>query len=83
MNPDASRPLTPCVKICVIDEESGLCIGCGRSVEEIALWRDLDDDDRRAVMKKLPDRLATARAGSQRLARTAREAQLRTQGKWR
>lgn len=83
MNPDAGRPTTPCVRICVVDEESGLCIGCGRSVEEIALWIDLTDDDRRAVMKKLPERLTRARAGSQRPARTAREAQPRTEGKWR
>ncbi|MEM9590798.1 MAG: DUF1289 domain-containing protein, partial [Pseudomonadota bacterium] len=29
---------TPCVNICMLDETSGLCIGCGRSGEEIADW---------------------------------------------
>ena len=34
---------TPCVKICVVDPVSALCIGCGRSVEEIAGWTGLSE----------------------------------------
>ena len=30
---------TPCVKICVVDPVLALCVGCGRSVAEIAAWR--------------------------------------------
>ena len=30
---------SPCVKICVIDPLSALCIGCGRTGDEIARWR--------------------------------------------
>ncbi len=29
---------TPCVKICVVDPETGFCIGCGRTRGEIAGW---------------------------------------------
>ena len=32
---------TPCVKICVVDPETGYCIGCGRTREEIAGWLKL------------------------------------------
>ena len=54
---------TPCVNICVIDALSALCVGCGRSVEEIAGWRDMSETRRRAVMAKLEDRMRVARSG--------------------
>lgn len=41
-----------------MDEPSGLCAGCGRTLDEIALWSVLDDDDKRAVWALLPERLA-------------------------
>jgi predicted Fe-S protein YdhL (DUF1289 family) len=39
-------------------ERSGHCVGCGRTLDEIALWTVLDDDDKRAVWALLPVRLA-------------------------
>jgi predicted Fe-S protein YdhL (DUF1289 family) len=39
-------------------EPTGLCIGCGRTLDEIVLWSVLDDDDKRAVWALLPARLA-------------------------
>jgi uncharacterized protein len=39
-------------------EPSGHCTGCGRTLDEIALWSVLDDDDKRAVWALLPARLA-------------------------
>ena len=32
---------TPCVNICLLDSETGICAGCGRSIEEIARWAAL------------------------------------------
>ena len=49
---------SPCVKTCTIDTVSGLCTGCGRTLDEIALWSVLDDDDKRTVWALLPERLA-------------------------
>ena len=49
---------TPCIKICVIDPESGLCIGCGRTRPEIGGWSTLLPAARRDVMATLPERLA-------------------------
>ena len=49
---------SPCKNICQMHEPSGHCIGCGRTLDEIALWSVLDDDDKRAVWALLPDRLA-------------------------
>ena len=43
--------ITPCVSICKILE--GKCVGCGRTLEEIAKWRSYSDEERLEVMKKL------------------------------
>lgn len=51
------RILSPCVKVCVIDGPSGLCAGCGRSLNEIGRWLSYSDAERRAIMKALPARL--------------------------
>jgi predicted Fe-S protein YdhL (DUF1289 family) len=50
---------TPCVKICVLEPETGFCIGCGRTRDEIAQWISLGAAERRAVMAELADRMAT------------------------
>ncbi|SON56035.1 putative Fe-S protein [Hartmannibacter diazotrophicus] len=47
---------SPCVKICVIDETSGLCRGCLRTLDEIARWGALTESERQTVMRSLPDR---------------------------
>ncbi len=49
---------SPCKNICRMHEPSGHCLGCGRTLDEIALWSVLDDDDKRAVWALLPQRLA-------------------------
>jgi uncharacterized protein len=48
---------TPCVKVCTYDPGTGLCLGCGRTLEEIAAWFSMSDGERRAVMENLPQRL--------------------------
>jgi len=50
---------TPCVKICVIDPETDLCIGCARTRIEIGDWIGLSDAGRDAVMALLPERMET------------------------
>ena len=50
---------TPCVKICVVDPETGFCIGCGRTRNEIGAWLGMNAETRRAVMAELPERVAT------------------------
>jgi uncharacterized protein len=65
MNPPAPIE-TPCVKVCVIEPDSGLCIGCGRSRLEIGKWLGLTAAERRAVMGTLPERLATLTVNKRR-----------------
>jgi len=56
------RPIrTPCVKVCVMDDESGLCLGCRRTIAEIGGWARLTEAEREAVMAELPAREARIR----------------------
>jgi uncharacterized protein len=66
MDAAAPDPSTPCVKICVIDPRSSLCIGCGRRLDEIACWGALDEPSRRAIMAGLAARLVAARSRKSR-----------------
>jgi len=50
---------TPCVKICTLDARMGLCLGCGRTIDEIARWTSMTASERAQVMLELPGRLAT------------------------
>lgn len=52
---------TPCIKVCVVDGASGLCIGCGRTLGEIAAWGGYGEERRRTIMAELPSRLDKAR----------------------
>jgi predicted Fe-S protein YdhL (DUF1289 family) len=47
---------TPCIRVCAIDPHTGLCAGCGRTLEEIARWARMTDDERRGIMLALSDR---------------------------
>jgi predicted Fe-S protein YdhL (DUF1289 family) len=51
---------SPCIKVCVLDEASGLCRGCHRTLEEIAHWSTLSDAERAAVIAALPARVRRA-----------------------
>jgi predicted Fe-S protein YdhL (DUF1289 family) len=44
------------VKVCIVDGESGLCLGCYRTLGEVARWSALADDERREIMAALPAR---------------------------
>ena len=48
---------TPCVNVCMLDDVSGICVGCGRSGHEIASWVTMSPAERRAIMAALPERL--------------------------
>jgi hypothetical protein len=46
------------VKVCVVDGAGGLCLGCGRTLPEIAAWTRFTDAERAAITARLPERLA-------------------------
>lgn len=53
---------SPCISICRIQPASGLCEGCGRSLNEITVWGQLDDADKREVWQLLRIRLVRMQA---------------------
>ncbi len=61
---DNSIP-SPCIAVCQIDDASGLCIGCHRSIDEIREWPILSAEDKRRVLESIEDRKSTEKkAGS-------------------
>ena len=61
---------SPCINVCRMDDASGWCEGCLRTIGEIAAWGGLTDDDKRALWRQLEQRRARWQAAS-----TAREVQ--------
>ena len=41
---------TPCVGVCRMDPELGLCLGCFRTLDEIAVWPRAADDVRLEIL---------------------------------
>jgi len=71
---------TPCLGVCVIDETDGLCVGCARTLDEIARWSAMSDAERRAIMQALPDRRPRSRRGGRATRLAARRAQALSSG---
>ncbi len=51
---------TPCVAICVIDPKAKLCLGCGRTLQEIARWGRMESAERLSIMATLETRMTDA-----------------------
>ena len=51
---------SPCVKICTLDARTATCLGCARTVDEIARWSAMSAAERARIMAELPARLAGA-----------------------
>jgi predicted Fe-S protein YdhL (DUF1289 family) len=47
---------SPCVDVCIIDPDSGLCQGCRRTLDEIARWSEISEAEREQVIASLPKR---------------------------
>jgi hypothetical protein len=47
---------TPCIKVCQMDPVRGVCIGCCRTLDEIARWGAMTETEQTAVMAELPAR---------------------------
>jgi predicted Fe-S protein YdhL (DUF1289 family) len=45
--------ISPCINICRMDSSTGLCEGCLRTIDEIACWAGMSDDEKRAVLESL------------------------------
>lgn len=65
VSPDDPMPViaSPCTGVCHLDGGTGLCLGCARSGDEIAGWRDTPAAERQRIWRDLPGR--RARLGAQ------------------
>ncbi len=50
---------SPCNNVCRIDQRSGWCEGCKRSVDEIIAWPTASDTEKQAILRALPGRSLT------------------------
>jgi len=47
---------SPCVNVCRIAPDGGLCEGCWRTIDEIRSWRTSDDDFKLQVWQRVEQR---------------------------
>ena len=58
--PDAAA--SPCINVCRMDEATGWCEGCLRTLPEIGSWSRATDEEKRQVWAQMPERLQKRRA---------------------
>lgn len=59
MNPEDQTPVpSPCISLCKMSEETGLCEGCLRTIDEIVAWSTADDAFKRHVWAEIRRREA-------------------------
>jgi uncharacterized protein len=51
---------SPCINVCKIHQDSGLCEGCWRTLNEIAIWGTASDTVKREIWQKIHLRQAGA-----------------------
>lgn len=49
---------SPCVSVCVMVPQTGMCAGCWRSLEEIGAWSRMSDETKRQVWRLIQQRLS-------------------------
>ena len=47
---------SPCIGICKLKENGKLCIGCGRSIEEITYWNNLSNKKKNKILKNIKNK---------------------------
>lgn len=48
---------TPCIGVCTMDENTGFCLGCYRTADEIKDWWDKTNLEKIAILKQLDARM--------------------------
>jgi uncharacterized protein len=49
---------SPCLSVCRVDSATEYCEGCFRTLDEIAAWSRMGDDDKRKVWELIGQRIA-------------------------
>ena len=51
-------PPSPCINVCTLDDDTGWCLGCGRTMAEIGEWPTGEPARLAAIRRELPGRMA-------------------------
>ena len=51
---------TPCLAVCLMDAKTSMCVGCGRTLPEIARWGRMQSAERLQIMSALRQRMLDA-----------------------
>jgi predicted Fe-S protein YdhL (DUF1289 family) len=57
---DIEEVKSPCISVCSMNEKTGFCHGCYRSIKEIEKWWDLNNQQKQAILDKLDERESAA-----------------------
>lgn len=49
-------PPSPCVSICTIDDQTGWCVGCARTLDEIRDWLIMTPEQKQELLATLNTR---------------------------
>lgn len=60
--PPGDHVPSPCIRLCTLDQ-SDVCVGCYRKLDDIIAWRGLDPAERLAVLAAADRRRAAAGIG--------------------
>jgi predicted Fe-S protein YdhL (DUF1289 family) len=58
---------SPCVRECRVDQVTGFCVGCFRTMREISYWARYTPGEQRRVMGLIEDRRAALAAAASSL----------------
>ncbi|MDE0941161.1 MAG: DUF1289 domain-containing protein [Alphaproteobacteria bacterium] len=50
------RMISPCAGVCILHTETKLCLGCYRTIEEIAGWQEMSAPDQHRTMAEIAQR---------------------------
>ncbi len=52
----SNKVISPCINNCRIDKQTGYCIGCLRTIDEITHWSLMKADQQKNVLEKVRQR---------------------------
>lgn len=55
---------SPCNGFCLMDNQTKLCMGCFRTIDEIIKWQSLDKNDKETIYKNIEQRKNKFKSGS-------------------
>jgi predicted Fe-S protein YdhL (DUF1289 family) len=52
-NMEQNSVISPCIRICKLENE--ICIGCGRTRDQISKWRSYTDNEKLTIIEQIKD----------------------------